>query len=314
MEAVEKAIIKTLSFFDLFSYPLTKEEIFSYLWQTKIDQETLFKTLADLLVKKSIEQKNGYYFLSGREENYEARRVKLLEGELKIKIARKAVAKISAVPFIKAIFVCNSVAFGLADKDSDIDLFVVTAKKRIWLVRFFTNLVLLLFGLRRINRKSVRNRVCLSFYVDEENLNLQNIRAVPEDIYLAYWLATLLPMYDPDRVENKIILANNWMKNILPNLPENLSSYIKEVKNGPLKKSLKIVLQKMWGNGYGNLMEKQAKEAQLTKMKFSLRDFQNKIPGVIVSDVMLKFHEEDRRKDYYEKWRAKLQDYKIERL
>ena len=311
MEDTKKAIIKTLSFFDLFSFPLTKEELFYYLWQTKVEREIVYSGLAGLIDSKVVEQKNGYYFLRGREEICEARRIKLLESELKMKIARSAVAKISCIPFIKAIFVCNSIAFGLASKDSDIDLFIVTSTKRIWLVRFLSNLSLLLFGLRRINLKSVQNRVCLSFYVDEENLNLQNTRAMQEDVYLVYWLATLLPIYDPENIRGKIILANSWMKTILPNLPEKLSMYIKEVKNGLVKKSLKIIFQKMWHGGYGDLMEKQAKEAQLTKMHFSVQSFQNKAPGVIVNDTMLKFHEEDRRKEYYERWQAVLKNFKF---
>ncbi|MDO9509720.1 MAG: hypothetical protein Q7J14_00350 [Candidatus Magasanikbacteria bacterium] len=312
METIEKAIIKTLSFFDLFFYPLTKEEIFSYLWQIKSDQDLVFKTTAELLDKKVIEEKNGYYFLLGKEQNCEVRKNSLLESELKLKIAHKAVKKISVVPFVKAIFVCNSVAFGLAKKESDVDLFIVTAKKRIWIVRFFTNLILLLFRLRRINQKSVSNRICLSFYVDEENLDLKNVRAVPEDILFAYWLATFLPIYDPDKLGEKILLANTWLKNILPNLPRNLSSYIKEIKNGPVKKSLKFVLQKMWGGSYGDLIERQAKETQLAKMKFSLEDFKNKEPNVVVNDTMLKFHESDNRKEYYDKWRERVENLKYE--
>lgn len=310
MDETKSAIIKTLSFFDLFSYPLTKEEVFYYLWQNKADLQSIEKALAELMAENKIKQKDAYYFLVGREDICQARQNRLLESEKKLKIARKATKKISFVPFIKAIFVCNSTAFGFADKNSDIDLFLVTTKKRIWMVRFLTNFVLLFFGLRRINRKSISNKVCLSFYIDEENLNLKNISVVPEDIYLGFWLATLLPIYDPDKIGQKMVSANTWVKNLLPNLSDKLSPYIKEVKNGPLKRNLKKILQKMWVGGYGDLMEKQAKEAQLTKMKFSPQDFQNKAPGVIVSDSMLKFHENDRRREYWEKWKSRYSDIK----
>lgn len=302
MDETQKAIIKTLSFFSLFSYPLTKEEIFSYLWKAKIDRNELYKKLEEMRNDGVLAEKYGYYFLPDR-DIAENRRQYFLESELKLKIARKAVKKISMVPFIKAIFVCNSVAFGTAEKNSDIDFFIVTAKKRLWLVRFLTNIILLIFGLR-VGKNKTGNRICLSFYLNEENLDLKNIRVVPEDVYLSFWLATLLPLYDPQRIGDKIIKENRWLSELLPNFPESLSFYIKEVKNGGMKSFLKKILEKTWGKAYGDLMEKQAAEAQKTKLKFSLKE--QIAPNVVLDDTMLKFHENDRRREYYEKWRNKI--------
>ncbi|HNU95883.1 MAG TPA: hypothetical protein PKH95_00550 [Candidatus Magasanikbacteria bacterium] len=307
MDEIQKAIIKTLSFFSLFSYPLTKEEIFSYLWKLKTDNNLLSEKLEELADNKILAEKYGYYFLPDRDIT-ENRRQHFLESELKLKIARKAAKKISGIPFISAIFVCNSVAFGTAEKNSDIDFFIVTAKKRLWLVRFLTNIILLIFGLR-VGKNKTGNRICLSFYLNEENLDLKNIRVVPEDIYLSFWLATLLPLYDPQRIGDKIIKENRWLAELLPNFPESLSFYIKEVKNGRIKSFFKKILEKTWGKAYGDLMEKQAAEAQKTKLKFSLKE--QIAPNVVLDDAMLKFHENDRRREYYKKWLEKLQDYKI---
>ncbi len=310
METVEKAIIKTLSFFDLFSYPLTKEEIFSYLWQVKSEQDFVSKVLIELLDKKVVEEKNGYYFLLGREGNCEIRKNSLLESEAKLKIAHKAVKKINAVPFVKAIFVCNSVAFGLAKKDSDIDLLIVTTKKRLWLVRFFTNLILLLFGLR-VGKNKAKSRICLSFYLNEDDLNLQNILVIPEDIYLVYWLVTLLPIFDNDKIKEKIIKSNSWINKFVPNFSNELSFYTKEIYNGWFKSLLKNILEKTWFGFYGDLMEKQAKEIQISKMKFALQNIENKAPGIVLNDSMLKFHENDKRKEYYEQWQATLKKFQF---
>lgn len=307
MDETQKAIIKTLSFFDLFSYPLTKEEIFSYLWKVKIDSYLLSEKLEELVDNKILVEKYGYYFLPDR-DIVENRRQHFLESELKLKIARKAVKKISMVPFIKAIFVCNSVAFGTAEQNSDIDFFIVTAKKRLWLVRFLTNIILLIFGLR-VGKNKTGNRICLSFYLNEENLDLKNIRVVPEDIYLSFWLATLLPLYDPQRIGKKIIKENRWLSELLPNFPESLSFYIKEVKNGGIKSFFKKILEKTWGKAYGDLMEKQAAEAQKTKLKFSIKE--QIAPNVILDDTMLKFHENDRRREYYDRWKERLDNFRF---
>jgi len=302
MDEAQKAIIKTLSFFSLFSYSLTKEEIFVYLWKVKIDRSDLYKKLEEMAEDKVLNEKYGYYFLPDR-DIAENRRQHLLQSELKLKIARKAAKKISGIPFVSAIFVCNSVAFGTADQNSDIDLFIVVRKGRLWLVRFFSNLILLLFGLR-VGKKRVGNKICLSFYLSESNLNLQKIKILDEDIYLAFWLATLLPIYDPQKIREKIIQENHWLKELLPNFPERLSFFVKEIQNGAIKSFFKKILEKTWAGVYGDLMEKQAAEAQKAKLKFSLKE--QIVPNVILDDMMLKFHENDRRKEYYEKWKTEV--------
>ncbi len=307
MDETQKSIIKTLSFFSLFSYPLTKEEIFIYLWQIKIDRSILFEKLEEMVNSKILAEKYGYYFLSDRDIT-ENRRQHLLESESKLKIARKAIKKISGIPFVKAVFVCNSTAFGTAEKNSDIDLVIVVQKGRLWLVRFFSNLILLLFGLR-VSKNHTGNKICLSFYISAEDLDLQKIRILPEDIYLCFWLAALLPVYDPQKIREKIIKENIWFQELLPNFSKSLSFCSKEVKNGRIKNFFKEILEKTWRGVYGNLMEKQAAEAQKTKLKFSLKE--QIAPNVVLDDAMLKFHENDRRREYYKKWLEKLQDYKI---
>ncbi len=302
MDETQKAIIKTLSFFDLFSYPLTKEEIFSYLWKTKTGTHLLSEKLTEMVDNKILVEKCGYYSLPDRDVD-ENRRQHLLESELKLKIARKATKKISGIPFIVAIFVCNSVAFGTAEENSDIDLFIVVKKGRLWLVRFFSNLILLLFRLR-VGKNHMGNKICLSFYLSESNLNLQNIKITSEDVYLVFWLATLLPIYDPQEIGKKIIKENSWFQELLPNFPESLSFYSKEVKNSRIKNFFKKILEKTWQGSYGNLMEKQAREAQKIKLKLSLKE--QIAPNVVLDDTMLKFHENDRRREYYEKWRTEF--------
>jgi hypothetical protein len=94
----------------------------------------------------------------------------------------------------------------------------------------------------------------------------------------------------------------------LPNLPESLSLYIKEVKNGGIKSFFKKILEKTWQGSYGNLMEKQAREAQKIKLKLSPKE--QIAPNVVLDDTMLKFHENDRRREYYEKWKSRYSDIK----
>jgi predicted nucleotidyltransferase len=49
------------------------------------------------------------------------------------------------------IALCNSRAMGKADKNSDIDLFVITKKENLWTARFIVTAITAILGVRRRN-------------------------------------------------------------------------------------------------------------------------------------------------------------------
>jgi len=186
---------------------------------------------------------------------------------------------------------------------SDIDFFIITSPKRIWLVRFFTNLILRILGRRAYGEKT-KDRVCLSFYVDSDNLDLSSLRICESDIHFAYWLNQMLPIYDPDNLYDKFLEANSWTKKYLPNIyskVKTVSRYL--VANSRIGLIWKKFWEKMWGVAYGNLIEAQAKSFQQVKLKLSIKDkAKTDDRGVVLKEGVLKFHENDRRAWYREEW------------
>jgi len=312
---LEQSIIKTLAFFDISKHPLTKEELYRFLWQPPVIGYQEF--LEKLENTNCLEKKFSYYFLPGQEKNIESRRENLLFSEQKLNLAAKAAKKIRSVPYLRAIFVCNTVGMEQATAESDIDFFIITSSKRIWLVRFFTNLILRLFGLRAYGQR-VSNRVCLSFYVDNDHLNLASLRQREDDVYLAYWLNQLLPIYDPENLHDKILTANQWAKKYLPNVNDRdilckdakfcvSTTHRLRVTSSKLGSIWKKMWEKMWGIAYGNLLETQAKNFQLAKMQPAFKERASKDDkAVILADGILKFHLNDRRTWYYQEWKSKI--------
>lgn len=304
MQIAEKAILKTLAYFDLFSYPLTSTEIYNYLNQFEITEIKLQNILAGMKGRQ-IEEKFGYFFLMGRSETVENRRKNLVISELKLKKARKAIRFIRCVPFLRAVFVCNTVASGTADENSDIDFFVITSMGRIWIVRLFTNLILRVFRLRTYGRNS-KDKICLSFFVDENNLNLEKLKSQEEDIHFTYWLSQMIPVYDPKNFWKKFVSANYWTKKYLPNLNLNFG-YLNVVGTGKFSLLWKKIWELMWLGTYGDLIEKQSKELQMAKFKLSVKE-KSKLNdnGVVIGSGVIKLHENDTRVFVYENWIAKL--------
>ncbi|MDO8626670.1 MAG: hypothetical protein Q7K39_04460 [Candidatus Magasanikbacteria bacterium] len=301
-----ESIIRALSFFDLFDLPLTREEIFRYAWSPPSAGKLELENILDNLPPEKIGNKFGYYFLSGRETIVEERRRRVAISDQKIKRARAAVKWLRQVPFIKAVFVCNSVAFGSPREKSDIDLFIITVPGRIWVARFFANLILKL-TLQRIGKLHSANKICLSFFLDSKHLDLSPLAIAPDDVYLAYWALTLIPLFDPEAFYAQILKTNRWLDKFLPNakgaiLPPALG------KPGLWQR----LAEPMWRGSYGNIIENDTKKIQLMKLSYALKDAAKKPDkNVIIADGILKFHEHDLRRVLRDKWLAKCGDLLI---
>jgi len=301
---MSEAILKTIVYFDIFNTPLTKEEIYRWAWKCPAQKYIEFlQKLNELVEKNVLNQKYGYYFLPEREEIIDTRQRAIPIVEEKIMIAKRACKKIRWVPFVEAVFVCNTVAGGGVKKTSDIDVFIIIKDGRLWLSRFLTTLVLSIYGLRR-NKKNIANKICLSFYTSDKNLDLSTIKVNDDDVYLIYWIDNLIPIYDPKNIRKQIRRKNQWIKKFIPNALQNYKTlYRWRVDSSKTSSAFRYFFEKVWGGNYGNLIEKQAKEMQKAKMKLNLMSNQNKGNlGVIITDSMLKFHENDRRKNFQEQW------------
>lgn len=308
-ESLQLSIKSTLAYFDLSNFPLTKEELFVFLWESPFVSYSQFLEFlqTDGFAAGNFESKNGYYFLPGRQELVETRRQRLIISEKKLKIARRAAKIVRSVPFLKAIFVCNTVGSEQASIDSDIDFFIITAKNRIWITRLFITFLLSLFRLRRVKDR-IKDKICLSFYVTDENLDLSKFRVVDDDVHFAFWINQMLPLYDPDNYYVKFLEANSWTKKYLPNVSiSSISSYIFQITNSKLGKIWKNVWEKMWESGYGDLINAEAKKIQISKMKYSGSKIdRGDDKGVVITDGVLKFHEKDTRVQYRELWKNKI--------
>ena len=286
---LQTSIIKTLAYFDVFNYPLTKEELFRYLYTEgteKMDYTEFLDQLEQLQQLKHFQHRDGFYFLPGRSEIVDDRQNKVKIMEKKFKIAYKGIKKIARVPFVRAVFVCNTLSGPGLDDDSDIDVFVIVKHGRLWLARIFVTLKLSLFGLRRTKRR-IKNKICLSFYLADDSLNLEKVAIENDssaealakvDIYLMYWLAQLIPFYDPENLLSSLQKANIWVSKFLPNAfqPYDLIVKFKVGENG-FGFKLKNFFEKVWQGGYGDMIEAQAKGAQQAKMKMNGRSRIRKI-------------------------------------
>lgn len=314
MDPIQKAILETLAYFDVFQMPLTSEEVHALLWKEKATLSEVQQGIAALLEMKKIEEREGFYVLSGRSYIVDRRQMAIPLIDTKLKIATKAARRIRWIPFFDALFVCNTVASASATDDSDIDVFIVLRKGRLWISRLLITLTLSLFRMRR-HKAHVANKICLSFYVTDAHLNLSDVTIDEPDIYMMYWIAQLIPIYDPKQIREKMLKENKWVN---PYLPQGLRSYRMHpefrVEDGVISKRVRKIFETMWRSGYGDLIEKQAKQIQEKKMAMNFSSVKDeKDSRVVIDDTMLKFHENDRRAYYRDEWRKRVQHISTQR-
>lgn len=213
---------------------------------------------------------------------------------------------LQAAPFVEMLAVCNNLAFGTVNKESDIDLFIIAKKGRIFTARIFVTFLLQILGVRRYGNK-IFGRFCLSFFVDEGAMDLSKI-AIKNDIYLAYWIKSMLPVID-DEIDEKFIYENGWIKNYFDDgkLELDKSKIIKKIF---IFSVFKGFFEFLLSGGFGNFIEKKLKKWQMHRAKKKASMLGDEA-SILISDHMLKFHNVDKRKFYRDLWIEKYGDAKI---
>jgi hypothetical protein len=259
------------------------------------------------LERGEIIQQNGFYFLSGRESLLEKIREFDYLAKKKFKIAKHAARLLHFIPSIKMIAVCNNFYYR---PQSDIDFFIITQKNRLWFTRFCAIIILEIFQLRA-RGKQTADRVCLSFYLSEENLHLENIALKPEDPYLSYWLAFLEPIYGQDCYE-KFWRANSWIEKIFPNILLKRPVALRQVTDNNFSLAIRKIKSFFCYGQWGDQLEKFLQKIQWLKISPHLKEMAKLNDNrVVINDQMLKFHENDRREEFVKQLRIKKEELVI---
>ena len=192
---------------------------------------------------------------------------------------------ISWIPGLRMVGIWNTISMNCAKSSSDIDLYIVTAPNRMWLVRILITFIFQILRVRK-NDKYHAGRFCLSFFSTTNALDFWKF-ALQNDIYLFFWIIYFKPIININNTYEDFILQNkSWadFSGYKQNISEN-KKYIKFSRNFPEKNNSKI-----W-----NIIEKLLKKIFLPK---TLKHYEKiwKPYGIIISEDMLKFHNWDIRK------------------
>jgi hypothetical protein len=200
-ESLERAILHTLAYADVFDYPLTANEIHHYLTRLRAPLERVDGALRASSLWNSVD---GFYCLRGREALGELRRRREGVARRLWPPAVRYGRLLASLPFVRMVAATGSLAVNNAEEWNDIDYLIVTAPGRLWTCRALALLVTRLARLQRV-------RICPNYLVTDTNLELSD-----HSLYVARELAQMVPLAGLP-VYERMRRLNSWTDEYLPN-------------------------------------------------------------------------------------------------
>lgn len=214
-----KNIVATVTYYDVMDFPLTPFEIWKHLLEHDRDVNHLDHPVSlgeiwsmlhsDQFVGR-IAEKNGFYFLSGREALVSARIQSEKLSVTKLKGMRRLARVLQYVPYVRMVGATGSLAMKHGSNGSDWDMLVVLRSGKIWMGRTILTGFLHLIGKRRHGRK-VSNRACLNYFITDDNLEITT-----KDLFSAHEYRFLIPLLSFPLFQI-FELKNRWIKSYKPN-------------------------------------------------------------------------------------------------
>lgn len=289
---LEKSILKTLVYYDCLDYPLTKEELEIFSFKNDISEE----------ISYLIQEAEDFYFLKGRNDLIEIRKERNEIAKKKWQRTLKAVKWLQLIPYVRLVFASGSLALFNTDKESDLDILIITKFGRIWTARFLTVILLSLLGVRRTRyQKIAPDKVCLNHFITDQSLHIPR-----KSIYTIHLYAHLIPtLINQKNLLEEFKKANSWIGEYI-----NWSECLKirpelMVKKSFLVDSIRKFGETILNTKIGDWVENILKKYQLRRIKNFPLTYK---PGgrVKADDESLEFHPDSPEFKIIEKYNKKM--------
>jgi len=237
-DALERAILRTLLYSDLFDYPLTPVETAHYLIEqpVTVDEVRACLSRSSWLADRAI-QLHGYVALRGREALIARRLDRAATSDRLWPRARRFVRVLRMLPFVRMIAITGALAMQNSAAHDDIDVLIVTAPDRVWLTRALA-IALVYAG------KLCGDTLCPNYVISERALALDR-----HTLFVAHEFTQMVPVYGLP-VYDRMCDANQWIERVLPNATQSFWIQPEEAV-GPIERGIDMVDRILQAVGLG---------------------------------------------------------------
>ena len=278
-EKIERRVLATLRFFDVQQQPLTLFEIHKYLltaledlqfgldenYEMLMDSNVdvvpvavaqVWEILESLVRRRLVGVKLGYYYLPGKSHTVNIRLRNYHHALKRERMIRRFVPLLRWFPFVRGVAIAGSQAGGLPKSNSDIDLFIMTNRYFLWLVRVCVTVYFQILGKRR-HGKEVANRFCLNHYLGKPRSILEH-----RNLYTALEYVKLRAVVNSPVIFAFQFANLTWLRQVFPNFePVELAPvFVSQLK-------FQAWLEKLLRNKTGHRIETMLKNLFLQRIK-----------------------------------------------
>lgn len=205
--SLERDILKVLLYFDVFNHPLTADEIYTYLPSNSTSSDEIRSLCLKSPLNTLVTFRDKVFHLKDAPTGcVEERFLKEQRARTRWRIAKIMARVIRQFPFVRGVFVSGELSKGVASPAGDVDFFIVTSDRRLWISRT----LLILF--KKIVLLNSKKYFCLNHFITESNLTVEE-----HNLYSALEIATLKPIFDAS-FYHRYLKANSWISDFYPNL------------------------------------------------------------------------------------------------
>ncbi|MCS7071639.1 MAG: hypothetical protein NZM00_09050 [Anaerolinea sp.] len=245
MNGVEEAIIRTILYADVFSFPLTLDELHHFLiTPLPLSLDQVRNTLENSpLLRSLICCIDEYVVWRGHEWLVALRRQRQCVAERLMPRAVLWGRRLARLPFVRMVAITGALSMrNSPDQQDDLDYLIVTAVNRVWLTRLLCVMLVRLGRLRGVT-------LCPN-YVLAENA-LQQAR---EDLFMAHEIVQMLPVSGWP-IYARLRASNPWVSAHLANADRPLHPLPDYIPAG-FWMWVKRGLERLLGGALGQLLER----------------------------------------------------------
>jgi hypothetical protein len=301
LTSIEEAILRTVIYADVFSFPLTLSEIHHFLIAAeRVSLAQIEHALATSpLLKRELDLTGKYIACAGRSEIVQVRAERDAASQQLWQPALHYGQWLARLPFVRMVALTGALAMrNASDDDDDLDYVLVTAPGRVWLARAFA---IVLVGLAQQRHGMV---ICPNYVLAQSAL-VQEKR----DLFMAHEVAQMVPLYG-GALYRAMRAGNGWVAEYLPNASG--AFYVEDERLlgrgwGLLKRAAELLL----GGRIGDALESWEYRRKLRRFA---AEMQTPHSAALLDNQHVKGHFNDHGHPVLQRYYERMQAYNLEGL
>ena len=202
--SVDDAVYHAVLYADIFDYPLTRDEIFTFALAPATSRSEVEQSIDRLLACGTLETDSTFVYCPARACLVTRRLVRQQQSHRAWQRARFYASILWALPYVRMVAVTGALAMNNVDPGDDIDYLIVTEPGRLWLTRGF------IVGIAKLVR-ACGDTLCPNYLISSRALRMDR-----RDLYVAHELAQMVPIHG-QAMAARLWAENAWCRDLLPN-------------------------------------------------------------------------------------------------